>query len=311
MKHNFSRKVVVLCIVLSGKHGIAMYEKYFEIGNIYLRLLYPYKINGYKFGDYYCREVALGNVNGNVYCVNNVIHNKPSLAGLKLYMQDKQFSIYENYNFYITIDDNFYGLIDKHFLIVTKIYDSIDTLRRSIAGPANCCNTPYDDIIILHGLANNSSIMIHSSSIYRNNDAILFIGYSGIGKSTIMNMFLSDNHAYDYLNEDQNIISYQQNEGIVYSGYKYERMQRQKKLKAIFVLNQAPDNNIQLIPKEQALVEIIKYIHKPTPFDNIDWWENILYVIENIVNSTPIYKCNFNKDGKIVNIIEHECALIY
>ena len=141
--------------------------------------------------------------------------------------------------------------------------------------------------------------MLHSSAVCIDENAYLFSGQSGIGKSTHTKLLLDLLKERCFiLNDDKPAIRFSQSGGINVYGTPWSGKQDLNKnvkapLKGICFISRSETNKIELLSKKMAAVHIINQF--TNNFTKAQW-EKVLSMIDVLVENVPVYKLYCNKD---------------
>lgn len=151
-----------------------------------------------------------------------------------------------------------------------------------------------------------NTIAIHSSCIVFKNQAVLFLGESGTGKSTHSRLWMEHIYGTELLNDDSPIIRIEDGAiwayGSPWSGktpcYKTER----HLLKTCVRLSQAPFNSIKRLPILQAYGAIHPSCPPEFAYDR-HTYEYVSNFISTLLTSTPVYQmgCLPNKEAALMS----------
>ncbi len=152
-------------------------------------------------------------------------------------------------------------------------------------------------------LAEKGGFFLHSSGVITGCKAVLFVGHSGAGKSTIRNIALLDKDIKPLCN-DRNIIRRRDDGYRAYGTWTYTENLHEVQavsapLKAIMFLEQAKENLI--IPLEdrfEIAQKLLPYIIRPV--ENKEWWSKTLSNIDEIIREVPCYRLRFDLSGEII-----------
>ncbi len=173
----------------------------------------------------------------------------------------------------------------------------------------NDCQTltqfPTDQIIFSQILfqkqivGNSSGIILHASGIHVKDEVILFCGPSGAGKSTIIKLLLKNAGGnFTILNDDRIIIrkksDFFQAYGTPWHGELPYVNNLFGRLKKIYILNKAKENREERLSKKTAFPILFQRTIKG--FISAKFQQNRSRLIEDIVNTIPIFRLNFSKD---------------
>ena len=193
----------------------------------------------------------------------------------------------------------------------THIYNS-DALKKywQKGGLFTLSMLKTDEFLIARLLAVRQACYLHSSGVMIDGAAMLFSGYSGVGKSTIMK-FLIDAGARGELQveticEDRNIIRRMADGWRVYGNWNNAEMRLVSTaiapLHSICFLEQAGENTItQLFDHKEIIRRMVLNIIRP--FITPDWWQKSLELIDLMVSEVPFYVVRFDLSGEIVGEI--------
>jgi len=163
---------------------------------------------------------------------------------------------------------------------------------------------PTDQIWIAPALATRNGALIHSAAVILNGQGLLFVGHSGAGKSTTVNLLRS---RVEILCDDRNIVRRGDGGWRVHGTWSHGDVAAvsaaSAPLRAILFLEQ--DSRNDLVPladrKEiwrRLLVRLVR------PMTTVDWWEKEMGVLERLIGEVPFYAMRFDKSGAIVPALE-------
>jgi MoaA/NifB/PqqE/SkfB family radical SAM enzyme len=158
-------------------------------------------------------------------------------------------------------------------------------------------------------LAGRQGCFLHSSGVVFGGKGVLFVGHSGVGKSTLKEMILSRTKA-DSLCEDRNIVRRWPDGSWVYGTWANKDLPEvsatSAPLGAIMFVEQTEENRIT--PLEDRL-EVVKRLIPCMirPFETKEWWDNALTLLGNIAREVPCYRLGFDLSGEIVSMVESVC----
>lgn len=159
--------------------------------------------------------------------------------------------------------------------------------------------------ILIELLTSVKGLMIHASSSLPNNKALLFLGQSGAGKSTIINLL---NGKYTPLADDSVILKKEENEFFLYQTpfiekeYWIKKSCKRYRLKSVYLLKKSSSYRIQKIYNK---VENYKNILESllTEKDNVN--KQVITINEFIKKQSNFYYLYFGKNKhKLINLIE-------
>ncbi|MBD3181155.1 hypothetical protein GF312_02615 [Candidatus Poribacteria bacterium] len=161
-----------------------------------------------------------------------------------------------------------------------------------------------DQILIAQLLAHRNGCYMHSSGVSMDGKGILFIGRSGVGKSTITKMVEDQSRV---ICDEMIILRRYPHEYRIYGTWNYSEFPDvypgYVPLKAIFFLEQAKDNYIvEVKDKKEIIKRLLGCLVRP--FVTANWWNNTLDLLENISSEVPCFVLHFDKSGQIVDHIK-------
>ena len=186
------------------------------------------------------------------------------------------------------------------------IYNDDELRKEYLAGELDALTLFQSDQILLgRALAPRGGFIIHSSAAIVNDSGFLFPGHSGYGKSTAARMMEKIGRI---ICDDRNIIMKHGKNGFELHGSWSQGSlnyinNRSASLSGIFFIEQALENRIERIIDRKKIVKyLLSYVI--TPVVTPDWWEYILDLIEQIVDSIPCYTMEFDLSGRIAEEIK-------
>lgn len=148
-------------------------------------------------------------------------------------------------------------------------------------------------------------IQIHSSLIEFKKKGILFIGPSGIGKTTQAELW-SKNRDVIIINGDMNFI--QEDGQLFYAwgtpwhGSSSYCVNMKTKLYAIVVLQQAPENSIRELTGFEKVTAVSNSVFYPQWLEN--GMELCLETLDHLLSSVPVYELSCRPDEESVRLTE-------
>ncbi|MGI6392328.1 MAG: hypothetical protein ACOX16_01765 [Candidatus Izemoplasmatales bacterium] len=144
----------------------------------------------------------------------------------------------------------------------------------------------------------NGLIPIHASAIGYQDEAILFCGSSGTGKSTQAELWKQNLDEVIFINDDKPLL-YEAGDGLYVTGSpwsgKTSRNENVKmKVKAIVFIKQAPHNNLISLTVYDKITNFLRNIYRPREEAKI---ENVLELIEKMISDLPVYKYYCTKEN--------------
>lgn len=179
--------------------------------------------------------------------------------------------------------------------------------------PKNYMDANFNEKLFLSILSfsffiiNHSRIMIHSSVIKYESEAILFSGPSGIGKSTQALLWKNIKNS-DILNGDRGILHIKDNDidvyGSPFAGSSNIYLNISAPVKAIVLLEKGVHNTMERLKPQWAY----KYLYPRFAIPNWDeeWTIECVNLIERIMELIPIYRLSCTPDERAVDILYKE-----
>jgi hypothetical protein len=153
-------------------------------------------------------------------------------------------------------------------------------------------NRIFSSIAITHQL-----LTFHASAINVKGEALLFAGQSGVGKTTLSKKWIKNQEGSYFINDDKPLISANESHAVVYgspfAGQEALNSNTQSKIKAIFFLEQAHDNEIVQLSKTEKIIRMMEHIQRFISKDNI---LAATTIVGNIIDTTPIYLYKLKDD---------------
>ena len=157
-------------------------------------------------------------------------------------------------------------------------------------------------------LIQQNSFVVHASCVLnKQNEAFLFLGHSGAGKTTMTELA----GARDVLGDDMNLLSINNNEVVVYPGAIGGRFlstigyDRPSKLKKIFWLKQDNKNAEVLLDQSLGSLKLL------ASFANLHWptlgeerTEKLLDFCSKVASKVEVSELSFEKNSKVWELID-------
>jgi radical SAM protein with 4Fe4S-binding SPASM domain len=167
---------------------------------------------------------------------------------------------------------------------------------------------PTDQIYLGHFFAERGGAFIHSSGMKINGKGLLFAGHSEAGKSTMVTLLRDEGEILC----DERIIIRRWPDGFkIHGTWSHGDVPHvsagEAPLGAVLFLEKSKTNRLIRIedPKE-ILKRLIPLLIRP--LITADWWDKTLVVVERLLREVPAYRMQFNKSGKIAEIIRELVA---
>jgi len=161
-----------------------------------------------------------------------------------------------------------------------------------------------DQIFLARMLAHIQGCILHASGVVLDENGLLFLGHSEAGKSTVVK-FLKDQA--EILCDDRMIIRRWPEGFRIHGTWSHGEVPlvsaNSAPLKGIFFLNKAKENRITVLEdRKEAFKKVLSCLIRPLKTG--EWWEKMLEFSDELVNKIPCYTLNFDKSGKIVELIK-------
>ncbi len=189
-----------------------------------------------------------------------------------------------------------------HIVLKRAVYDS--------DSPVFPLEYPIDELVMMHRLALGEGVELHALGLAdEDGSGYLFLGHSGAGKSTTARLWMEQSGA-KLLSDDRIIIRKQDNtfwmHGTPWHGDAGVSSQGKVALSAIFLLEQAPDNQLLPMAPAQAAAELFARSFVPHYLrDGIQFSLNFL---DELARSIPCSIFRFAPTGSAVEAIRHARA---
>ncbi|QQR91706.1 MAG: hypothetical protein IPJ88_08365 [Myxococcales bacterium] len=163
---------------------------------------------------------------------------------------------------------------------------------------------PLDELILVRKLAMLGGVELHACGVEIQNNAALFIGHSGAGKSTIGNLLKT--HTSASILSDDRIVAREfagclQAFGTPWHGTAKLAQAKSSKIAALFLLRQASSNCIRRLGPAQAVARLAACSFMPV-YDRSSM-ANCLGFLEHLSLSLPVYELGFYPDEKVVGYV--------
>lgn len=165
---------------------------------------------------------------------------------------------------------------------------------------------PLDELLIMHRLTQEKAIELHGCGIVRpNGTGNLFVGHSGAGKSTTTRLWTSLEDV-DVLSDDRIIVRRDRScslrmYGTPWHGEAMYASPGSAPLTRIFVLEHGHGNVVTRLSRSEAVAEL--FARSFVPFHQHEYVDSALIFLEEIVDSIPVYRYDFEPDTRAVEAI--------
>jgi len=163
---------------------------------------------------------------------------------------------------------------------------------------------PTDQILLARLLADREGCYLHSAGVILEGNGLIFAGHSEAGKSTIVTMLKIK---AEILCDDRMILRRWKDEFRIHGNWSHgdipEVSPASAPLTAIMFLEQSSKNRMILMDnKRDAITKLLECMIRPLVTK--EWWEKMLTLVEKIVQEIPCYTLQFDKSGKVIELIE-------
>jgi hypothetical protein len=147
------------------------------------------------------------------------------------------------------------------------------------------------DHILSTIFSKHNLITIHASAISFNDQAILFVADSKVGKSTIANRFIQNLSQTIYINDDKPLLYLNNNEvfvhGSPFSGLNKLNSNTYNKVNTIIFIEQSTDNQIIELNKIEKTKLLYFHLNRVIKEESVD---KVIHLIENMIEKVIIIK---------------------
>lgn len=195
------------------------------------------------------------------------------------------------------------------FYYASIIYDMKETIINILKDDVNVmANQEYlltQYVFPWFIMKKHQAIWMHGSSICYNSKAILFSAASGVGKSTHTRLWKQYVPGVEYINDDKNIIIFENNKMVLYGNPWSGKHQIDNNIKAplaaIVFLHQSKNNEISKITKKEAFFKILKQVIQPFDKESSNEWNNMTDELLKI----PAYELGCNISSEAVMLVKN------
>jgi hypothetical protein len=290
-----------------------MYTRYFKVAGITIRFDAELPISDTTFAPKFKLFEVDGPGSDNVHLIHHFSLPSAKEYGQQVYNKSP-WVIYKNEQQWVYILETSPDPETKEIRQISFV--SPDHTRAEIyngklvqqayqqGGMGSLTMAPTDQILLARLLADRQGCYLHSDGINMDGKGFLFVGHSGAGKSTIATL-LQDKA--EILCDDRMIIRKWPEGYVIHGNWSHGTLPivsaNSAPLKAIFFLEQADENTF--IANDNRMDSISRLpgcLIKPMV--NKDWWEDMLNLIEDLVDTVPCYRLRFDKSGKIYDRLQ-------
>lgn len=231
----------------------------------------------------------------------------------------RPWAIYKNddYRVYVGIlqDHDFKDLwklavLDKNLTHLSVFNPIKSKLQVSRTGFSSLSLFPTDQIWLCELLPQREAVLIHSGAAVVDGKGMMFIGHSGAGKSTTMEILKAAREKNEMdvtiLCDDRNVVRRQDKDWILYGTWSHGTTEdvspSSAPLEGLFFLEQANRNEIISIQDKKHVWKLLF----PTlirSMQTVDWMNKEMDILERIIEEVPAYLMRFDRSGAIVKEI--------
>jgi hypothetical protein len=162
---------------------------------------------------------------------------------------------------------------------------------------------PTDQILLARVLAQRRGCFFHAGGATLDERGFLFVGHSGAGKSTIVNMMKP---FAEVLCDDRMIVRRWPDGFRIHGNWSHgdipDVSPNSAPLKAAFFLHKARKNcMVRIADRAEIARGLLACLVKPLV--TTDWWDRMLALVEDIASEVPCYALYFDKSGDIVPLL--------
>ena len=155
----------------------------------------------------------------------------------------------------------------------------------------------YTGIMFMELCLYHSIQSLHGSAISYNNQAIIFSGPSGTGKSTHVEYWKELEPLIEIINDDKPLLNLKGDQimvsGSPWSGKTKVNMNTSLPLHSIVFLEQGTANKIEVLSEDEKAIQIMRNINRPR---QDELWDKVSDIIEYMIQEIPMYKASVKND---------------
>jgi hypothetical protein len=183
-------------------------------------------------------------------------------------------------------------------------------LASSSASCSECLYPPVDRVVFANRLSIEGTVLVHASAVRINGGVYLFCGRSGIGKSTIAQLWL-EKSGCTLLNDDRAVVF--SREGDAWAGAAPWHGKNPAvdpvagPLRAIFHLGHSSTNRIRRLDPPEAVARllatgVIPFYYEPSLAGATD-------AITQVCCEAPSFELDFYPDAEVLDFVSREVGL--
>ncbi len=238
-----------------------------------------------------------------------------TICGLEKFYYEKTFKNYTDIHFKFSKKNTSFGI---KFFDVSYGKILIDSVYNDFAGSNDNWNNidiyysekpNSDNAVLLAAIYSRLSfenvLLCHASLIDYQGHGILFVGPSGIGKTTQAELWNKYRNA-DIINGDKAFIKVEENEvrgyGLPWKGSSTYCLNADVKLDGVVVLRQAKENKIKELSFEEKLQLFVPHIFLPVWDENC--MSSAMNTLDMLIPQIPVYLLECRPDEEAVELTE-------
>lgn len=192
--------------------------------------------------------------------------------------------------------------------VCVTIDETHPVLGRSGVLP-NPMNTPLDQLLLMYALAHHHGVMLHASAVDFDGHGILFLGRSGVGKTTIAKQFQISG-CKSVIGDDRLVLR-EISSGFMICGTPWASARSLSSnvnvpLKNLYFLQQGPVDSLRLLSPTDAFERLLQVAS--APWGDQAFLDPILTTLEKLASTTPAYLLCCQKGRGVVNLIRQHIA---
>jgi len=208
---------------------------------------------------------------------------------------------FNNREVYVDDDKERVYIYDKGFPILMIETDvefkrSVLSLVKDTKGSSEM-EYVYTGIMFMELCLYHSIQSLHGSAISYNNQAIIFSGPSGTGKSTHVEYWKELEPLIEIINDDKPLLNLKGDQimvsGSPWSGKTKVNMNTSLPLHSIVFLEQGTANKIEVLSEDEKAIQIMRNINRPR---QDELWDKVSDIIEYMIQEIPMYKASVKND---------------
>jgi hypothetical protein len=160
---------------------------------------------------------------------------------------------------------------------------------------------PLGPLIFYYGITLCDGLLIHASGISYLSSGYIFAGFSGIGKTTISNLWLE--RGGQLINDDRLALMAGKNGFYMYNTpMAYHQESKSSRVSAVFLLKQATENKAIRLTKGAALARVLALCIQHDHDKNLV--DSLVKNVHQLIEAVPVYELGFKPDHSIIQYIE-------